>query len=197
MFAIVLTPNGSTSEFTDRQLKKAEKIIASTPEVKSYGAIVAPGFSGPGQSSFGIVFVSFKDRSERRRGTDEIVNGPGGIAQRFFAEVEGGIAIANLPKAIEVSFNSSPFELVLQNQDLDALNTTAIATANRLRSLTNAAGLPLLTNVRVSYEVNKPELRVDIDRNRAAALGVSIEDIARTMQILFGGLFVLIALKQN
>ncbi len=188
MFAIVLTPNGSTSEFTDRQLKKAEKIIASTPEVKSYGAIVAPGFSGPGQSSFGIVFVSFKDRSERRRGTEEIVNGPGGIAQRFFAEVEGGIAIANLPKAIEVSFNSSPFELVLQNQDLDALNTTAIATANRLRSLTNAAGLPLLTNVRVSYEVNKPELRVDIDRNRAAALGVSIEDIARTMQILFGGL---------
>jgi len=188
MFAIVLTPNGSTSEFTDRQLKKAEKIIASTPEVKSYGAIVAPGFGGPGQSSFGIVFVSFKDRSERRRGTEEIVNGPGGIAQRFFAEVEGGIAIANLPKAIEVSFNSSPFELVLQNQDLDALNTTAIATANRLRSLTNAAGLPLLTNVRVSYEVNKPELRVDIDRNRAAALGVSIEDIARTMQILFGGL---------
>ncbi len=188
MFAIVLTPNGSTSEFTDRQLKKAEKIIASTPEVKSYGAIVAPGFSGPGQSSFGIVFVSFKDRSERRRGTEEIVNGPGGIAQRFFAEVEGGIAIANLPKAIEVSFNSSPFELVLQNQDLDALNTTAIATANRLRSLTNAAGLPLLTNVRVSYEANKPELRVDIDRNRAAALGVSIEDIARTMQILFGGL---------
>ncbi len=188
MFALVLTPNGSTSEFTDRQLKKAEKIIAETPEVKSYGAIVAPGFNGPGQSSFGIIFVTFKDRSERQRGTEEIVNGPGGIAQRFFAEVEGGIAIANLPKAIEVSFNSSPFELVLQNQDLDALNTTAIAMANRLRGLTNSVGRPLLTNVRVSYEVNKPELRVNIDRSRAASLGVSIEDISRTMQILFGGL---------
>ena len=188
MFALVLTPNGSTSEFTDRQLKKAEKIIAETPEVKSYGAIVAPGFNGPGQSSFGILFVTFKDKSERRRGTDEIVNGPGGIAQRFFAEVEGGIAIANLPKAIEVSINSSPFELVLQNQDLDALNAAAIAMANRLRGLTNAAGVPLLTNVRVSFEVNKPELRVNIDRNRAASLGVSIEDISRTMQILFGGL---------
>ncbi|HTH48988.1 MAG TPA: efflux RND transporter permease subunit [Candidatus Limnocylindria bacterium] len=188
MFALVLTPNGSTSEFTDRQLKKAEKIIAETPEVKSYGAIVAPGFNGPGQSSFGIIFVTFKPRAERERGTDAIVNGPGGIAQRFFAEVEGGIAIANLPKAIEVSFNSSPFELVLQNQDLNALNTTAIAMANRLRGLTNAVGKPLLTNVRVSYEVNKPELRVNIDRNRAASLGVSIEDISRTMQILFGGL---------
>ena len=188
MFAMVITPNGSTSEFTDRQLKKAEAIIASVPEVQSFGAIVAPAFGGPGQSSLGIVFVSFKDPANRKRNTQEIVNGPGGLAQRFFAEVEGGIAIANLPKAIETSFNSSPFELVLQNQDLDALNTTSTAVANRLRGLTNAVGKPLLTNVRVSYEVNKPELRIGIDRNRAAALGVTIDDISRTLQILFGGL---------
>jgi multidrug efflux pump len=188
MFAMVITPNGSTSEFTDRQLLKAEEIIKAVPEVFSYGAMVAPGFSGPGQASFGIVFVTFTDRSERQRSVQEIVNGPGGIAGRMFAEVEGGLAIANLPKAIEVSFNSSPFELVLQNQDLDALSKTANGLANRIRGLTNQLGEPLLKNVRVSYEVNKPELRVNIDRNRAAALGVSLEDVSRTMQILFGGL---------
>ncbi|MFM7555212.1 MAG: efflux RND transporter permease subunit, partial [Verrucomicrobiota bacterium] len=188
MFAIVLTPNGSTSEFTDRQLRKAEAIVASIPEVQSYGAIVAPGFSGPGQASFGIVFVSFQDRSLRKRSTQEIVNGPGGIAQRFFAEVEGGFAIANLPKAIEVSFNSSPFELVVQNQDLDTLNQTVQALSARIGSLTNEAGQPLLKNLRVSYEVDKPELRLSVDRSRAAALGVTIEDISRTLQILFGGL---------
>jgi len=188
LFALVITPNGSTSEFTDRQLRKAEAIIASVPEVSSYGAIVAPGFNGPGQASFGIVFVTFTDRNERKRSVQEIVNGPDGVAQRLFAEVEGGLAIANLPKAIEVSFNSSPFELVLQNQNLEALDKTANRFANRLSGLTNAAGLPLLSNVRVSYEVNKPELRVSVDRSRAAALGVSIEDVSRTLQILFGGL---------
>ena len=188
MFAIVLTPNGSTSEFTDRQLRKAEAIVASYPEVESYGAIVAPGFSGPGQASFGIVFVSFQDRSLRKRSTQEIVNGPGGMAQRFFSEVEGGFAIANLPKAIEVSFNSSPFELVVQNQDLDTLNQTVQALSARIGGLTNAQGQPLLKNIRVSYEVDKPELRLSVDRSRAAALGVSIEDISRTLQILFGGL---------
>ena len=188
MFAIVLTPNGSTSEFTDRQLRKAEAIVAGVPEVQSYGAIVAPGFSGPGQASFGIVFVSFQDRSLRKRSTQEIVNGPGGIAQRFFAEVEGGFAIANLPKAIEVSFNSSPFELVVQNQDLDTLNQTVQALSARIGSLTNEAGQPLLKNLRVSYEVDKPELRLSVNRSRAAALGVTIEDISRTLQILFGGL---------
>ncbi len=187
MFSIVLTPNGSTSEYTDRQLRKAEAVVASIPEVTSYGAMVAPGFNGPGQASFGVVFVTFSDRDKRSRSVQDIVNGPGGVAQRFMTEVEGGLAIANLPKAIEVGFNNSPFELILQSQDLEQLNTLSQNIANRLRGLTNAAG-PLLKNVRSTYEVNKPELRIAIDRSRAASLGVTIEDISRTLQILFGGL---------
>ncbi|HXG49152.1 MAG TPA: efflux RND transporter permease subunit [Methylomirabilota bacterium] len=188
MFAYVITPNGSTSEFTDRQLRKAERIIASVPEVESYGAMVAPGFSGPGQASFGIVFVSFKDRHLRGRSVQDIVLGPGGLQSRFMTEVEGGLAIANLPKAIEVNFRDAPYELILQHQDLDQLAHVSHQIANRIRAMTNAAGRPLLSNVRVGYELNKPELRLTIDRNRAAALGVSVEDISRTLQILFGGL---------
>ncbi|MFN0067357.1 MAG: efflux RND transporter permease subunit [Limisphaerales bacterium] len=188
MFGLVIAPSGATSEYTDRQVRKAEAIIAAVPEVYSYGAMVAPAFGGSGQSSFGIVFVSFVDRSQRTRSVQEIVNGPGGLQQRLFAEVEGALAIANLPKAIEVSFNSSPFELILQNQDLAALEQTASQVANRLRGLTNALGEPLLKNVQVSYEVNKPELRVGVDRSRAASLGVSLADLSRTMQVMFGGL---------
>ena len=182
MFCMIITPNGSTSEFTDRQLQKAERIVAEIPEVTSYGAMVAPGFAGPGQANFGVVFVTFNDRSERDRSVQEIVHGPGGVATRFFNEVEGGLAIASLPKAIEVSFRDSPFELILQNQDLNALSKTAQDLANKIR------GMNSLRNVRVGFEVDKPELRVSIDRSRAATLGVSIQDISRTLQILFGGL---------
>jgi len=188
MFCMVITPNGSTSEFTDRQLRKAEAIIAEYPEVDSYGAMVAPGFSGPGQATFGIVFVTFKDRSLRERSVQDLVLGPGGIQQRLFGEVEGALALANLPKAIEVSFRDSPFELILQNQDLDDLAETSAKLVGRIQQMTNTLGEPLLRNVRVSYEVDKPELRITVDRDRAAALGVSIEDISRTMQIMFGGL---------
>ena len=187
MFSIVLTPNGSTSEYTDRQLRKAEAVVSAIPEVTSYGAMVAPGFNGPGQASFGVVFVTFSDRSKRKRSVQEIVNGPGGVAQQFTTQVEGGLAIANLPKAIEVGFNNSPFELILQTQDLDQLNRLSQQIANRLRGLTNAFG-PALKNVRTTFEVNKPELRIGVDRSRAASLGVTIEDISRTLQILFGGL---------
>src|SRR6266496_506137 len=104
MFCLVLTPNGSTSEFTDRQLRKAEKIIADVPEVAAYGAIVAPGFNGPGQANLGVIFVRFNDPRDGKRSVQEIVLGPGGVQERFFGQVEGAISIANLPQAIEVSF---------------------------------------------------------------------------------------------
>src|ERR1041385_7108883 len=158
MFCIVFTPNGSTSDFTDRQLQKAEKIVAAVPEVETFGAMVAPAFAGPGQANLGVIFVRFKDKSERKRSVQEIVHGPGGVAQRFFMEVEGGFAIPNLPKAIEVNFRDSPFELILQNQNLDTLEKTAQAIANKIRGMNN------LRNVRVGFEVDKPELRVSIEQ---------------------------------
>jgi multidrug efflux pump len=182
MFCIVLTPNGSTSEFTDRQLQKAERIIAAVPEVATYGAIVAPAFAGPGQANLGIIFVRFKDWSERKRSVQELVYMPGGVQQRFFNEVEGALAFPTLPQAIETSFRAAKFELNLQHQDLDALSKVSQDIANKIRGMNN------LRNVRVGFEVDKPELRVSIDRSRAATLGVSIEDVSRTMQILFGGL---------
>jgi hypothetical protein len=71
---------------------------------------------------------------------------------------------------------------VLQEPDLDTLNQVSQAIANQLRTI------GLLANVRTSYEVTKPELRVHIDRDRAATLGVSVETISRSLQVLFGGL---------
>lgn len=179
LFCMMFTPNGSTSEFTDRQLQKMEHMMAEQKEVDSFAAIVAPGMNGPGQANSGMIFVTMKNGE--RRSIQEIVNGPGGLRTRFMNEVEGGIAIPNIPKAIGRSFGA-PFELILQHQDLEVLNQTANDLANVLRSS------PTLQNVRVSFEVNKPELRLEIDRKRAATLGISIEDISRTVQILFGGL---------
>ncbi|MBT6806661.1 MAG: efflux RND transporter permease subunit, partial [Verrucomicrobia bacterium] len=113
----------------------------------------------------------------------EIVNSPGGIRQRFFTEVEGAIAIPTIPKTINRSFRS-PFQVVIQAGDLEELDTFVSGFVNQLRQ----SGF--IQNVQSSFELNKPELKLDIDRDRAAALGVSIQDISRTLQILFGGLDV-------
>jgi hydrophobe/amphiphile efflux-1 (HAE1) family protein len=178
-FCFVVAPEGATSEYTDRMVAQTEAIIWGEPEVKSVGALVAPGFSGPGLANQGITFVRLEEHG--RRSVQDLVNGPTGLRMRMIREVEGALVIANIPKPISRSFGA-PFQLTLQNQDLDALNTYAERLVNRLR--TNQ----FLVNVRSSFEVTKPELRIEIDRNRAAALGVAVADISRTLQILFGGL---------
>jgi multidrug efflux pump subunit AcrB len=175
----VVAPEGSTAEYTDRMLREAEGILQATPEVQSYGSIVAPGFAGPGQVNSGILFVRLKD--QRTRSVQEIVNAPGGMRQQFMTQIEGALAIPQIPKAIGRGFGS-PFQLVVQTQDLDALQRYTTELTTKLRQ----SGY--LQNVRSSFELNKPELRLTIDRDRAAAVGVSIEDISRTLQVLFGGL---------
>jgi hydrophobe/amphiphile efflux-1 (HAE1) family protein len=180
LLCFVFAPEGSTTEYTDRQVRKMEAMLQNTPEVDAFGSVTAFALSGPGQANQSIVFVRLKERDERKKGIQEIVNGDGGLRQQFFQEVEGAIAVPNIPKAIGRGFGSS-FQLVIQAQDLDQLNTYTQSLLNKLRQT------DYLVNARSSFEVTKPELRLDIDRSRAAALGVTIEDISRTLQILFGG----------
>jgi hydrophobe/amphiphile efflux-1 (HAE1) family protein len=176
---LVVAPEGSTSEYTDRQLRKMEKIVTEFPEVDGYFSAVALSRGGPGDPSSGLMFMRFKDGPRRK--VQDIVGGPRGMQARFFAEVEGALAFALIPKAIGFSFSQN-LRLQLQYQDLDDLAKVAGDVANKLR----AEGY--LLNVRSVFQIDKPQLDVTIDRDRAAALGVSIEEISRTMQILFGGL---------
>jgi multidrug efflux pump len=180
LIAFIVAPEGASSEYTDRMMREIESIMASTPEVEIYGSIVAFGFSGPGLANSGIAFVKLKD--DRKRSVQEIVGAPDGLRARFFKEVEGALAIPQIPKAIQSRGFGAPFQVVLQADDLEALNATTEEFVTKLRR----SGF--LMNARSSYELNKPELRLHIDRNRAAALGVSVEDISRSLQILFGGL---------
>jgi multidrug efflux pump len=179
LLCIVVAPEGSTSEYTDRQLRKLEAIVTSFPEVESYFSAVALSQGGPGDPSSGLLFMKFKPG--KRRNVRDIVGGPTGMQARFFGEVEGALAFALIPKAIGFSFNQG-IQLQLQNQDLNELSRGAFDLSNKLRAE------PYLLNVRSVFQVDKPQLDVTIDRDRAAALGVSIEDVSRTMQILFGGL---------
>ena len=179
LLSFVTGPQGSTPEYTDRMLREMEQILGGVPEVASFGAIVAPGMTGPGEANSGILFVRLKE--DRERSVQQIANGPQGLRAQFFNNIEGAIAIAQIPKAIDRSFNSA-FQLVVQSDDLNALNLFVTDFTRKLRQ----AGF--LQNVQSSFEMNKPELQIEINRNRAAALGVSIEDISRTLQIMFGGL---------
>ncbi|MEQ1862703.1 MAG: efflux RND transporter permease subunit [Chthoniobacteraceae bacterium] len=178
LLCVVVAPEGSTSEYTDRQLRKMEAIVASFSEVKSYFSAVALSRGGPGDPASGLMFMKFKEGA--RRNVRDIVGGPRGMQARFFGEIEGALAFALIPKAIGFSF-SQGLQLQIQYPDLNELSGVAFDLSNKLRAE------PYLLNVRSVFQVDKPQLDITVDRDRAAALGVSIGDISRTMQVLFGG----------
>src|SRR6185295_943008 len=101
----------------------------------------------------------------------------GGLAGRFFNDIEGAFCIPQIPKAIGFSFNQ-PFQLVLQSSDLEGLSRQSVAVANKIRGM-QVNNKPFMPNVRAMFEINRPQLQLSIDRDRAAALGVSVEDISR------------------
>ncbi|MCB1041877.1 MAG: efflux RND transporter permease subunit [Acidobacteria bacterium] len=181
LMAFIMSPVGSTSEYSDRMMRKAEVIVKDEPSVAGFFSAVALPFNGPGDASFGIMFAMLQQ--EDRKHIRDIVYAPNGVGSRLFNEVEGALAFAIMPKAVDVGFGQ-PFQLVIQGDDLDQLNDFAAQFAGRLQ----AEGF--LENVRSNFEITKPELNIEVDRDRAAALGVSIEDISRTLQVLFGGLDV-------
>jgi multidrug efflux pump len=176
--ALAITPEGSTPEYTDRMVRQMEEIAGQNAAIASYFSAVALPFNGPGDATLGFMFVRLKDGE--RPGVRDVVGGPTGIGARFIMEVEGAIAIPITPKAVDLGINQ-PFELVLTHPDLDQLAEFSTAFLNRLRQE------GFLENARSSVELTKPELRLAIDRDRAADLGVSVADISRTLQILFGG----------
>jgi multidrug efflux pump len=178
LLGVLRSPEGATPEYTDRMLRQFEQILDETPEVDRYFGAVALPFAGPGDPTFGIVFPTLTEG--KRRHVHDIVNGPSGLGARLFNEVEGAFALVIIPKAVDIGF-SQPFELVVSHPDLPALHDFSDQLIARL------ATEGMLTNLRSSFELTKPELRVVVDRDRAGALGVSIEEVSRTLQILFGG----------
>ncbi len=178
LFGLAITPEGSTPAYTDRMMRQLEGIVADQPEVAGFFSAVALARGGPGQGNQGFIFVRL--HPDRERSAQDLLAGPRGIAARSFGEVEGAFAFLMLPKSIGRGFGQ-PFELVLQHPDLERLGATADMIAGHLQ----AAGF--LNNVRSKFKLDKPELRLQIDRERAATLGVNVRDISRTLQILFGG----------
>ena len=175
---IVLTPQGSTPDYTDRMMKQVETIYSEAEGVDTYFTATAIPFEGPGDPTFGISFVRLKDGD--RPNVRDIAGGPTGLGARMITETEGALSFPVLPKAVDLGFDQ-PFRLAIIHSDLQALD----AYIQQLTGLLREGGF--VANPRSAFELNKPELNIKIKRDRAAALGVSIRDISRTLQIMLGG----------
>lgn len=179
--AVIITPEGSTSESTDQYVRQAEKIASDYPETRVFFSAVALSRGAPGEANQGIMFIRLK--ADRNRTAQELARpgARGSMFTRMITEIRGAVVIPFLPKAVGRGFGET-FQVVLQGADLVLLEKTA----RNLRDEIDKAGF--LSQPRVNLNFEKPQLNLEIDRARAANLGISVRDISEALQILLGGL---------
>jgi len=175
---IMVAPEGATMDYTDGYARIWEEIYSQVPEITSYFVVVAPGLDRPNPVNFALSFVRLKDWSERSRSTQEIT---ASLAPKMFAQMPGVMAFPINPPSLGQSFRNPPVQFVVQGTSYEELDRVVEALMEKARAF------PGLANVDSDLKLNKPQLSVDIKRDKAAAVGVEVENIGRTLETLLGG----------
>ncbi len=181
-------PAGATQERTQKVLDEVTKYYLENEKanVNSVFTVNGFGFSGRGQNT-GLAFVSLKDWGDRP-GEENKVAAITGRASGYFSQIKDAMVFAfNLPAIVELGTATGfDFQLIDQaNLGHDKL------TQARNQLLGEVAQHPdLLVGVRPNGLEDTPQFKIDIDQEKAQALGVSISDINTTLGAAWGGSYV-------
>lgn len=163
-------------DYTDRYAKETERALSQIPEMDSYYTVVARGWR-PTLVNRAVTWVTLKDWSDRSRHQRDIIDG----VQPALSAIPGVTAFAINPPPFNQEESKTPLQLVVRGPSYEVLDETAA----RIRH--DLVGNPSLVNFESDLDLNKPELRVDINRDKAADLGIPIETIGRTLEVFLGG----------
>ncbi|HSH48591.1 MAG TPA: efflux RND transporter permease subunit, partial [Halomonas sp.] len=169
----IIAPEGATIDYTTGYALQVEEIVAGIPEVPRY--FVVAGFPTVSQ---GISFVKLLPWDERERTQQDIA---AEISPQLFG-IPGVLAFAVNPPPLGQSVRSKPVEFVLQTslpyEELQAMSE---------RIIEKAAENPGLQNLESDLKLNKPQLKVNVDRDKVADLDVGVETLGRTLESMLGG----------
>ncbi|MCB7129781.1 MAG: efflux RND transporter permease subunit, partial [Candidatus Brocadiales bacterium] len=171
----VKTPVGSSLDYTDSMMKKIGYVLDETPEVKSFFS--AGGFGGGNK---GIFFVHLVPKYDRTRSQGEIIAG----LRRQFAGVPGVFAF---PLEFERSFGAgrgAALEFSVSGPELTELEKLDVEFQERLSKI------PGIVDVDSDLELGRPMVYVNIDREKAADLGVDVTGIGNAIRAMMGGVEV-------
>ena len=171
--SIGVAPEGSTLEFTDKYAQQMEELFRQVPEIRQY--FVVTGFPVVSQV---IAFSRLKDWGERARKQQEVV---AEIGPKMFG-IPGLLAFATNPPSLGQSPVEKPVQFVVQTaapyaelqKMVDAL-------------LAEARNYPGMVNLDTDLKLNKPELKVDLDREKVANIGLEVDTVGRTLETMLGG----------
>ncbi len=185
LIANVQLPPGATQGRTLAVMEQAEQFFLKQPEVASMVSVLGFSFAGSGQNA-ALAFVTLKPWGERK-GAEHSAQGVAGRAFGAFSKIRDAFAFAVVPPAIPELGNASGFAFRLQDR---GGNGHAALLNARNQLLGEAAQSKLLSGLRPDGLEDAPQLQIDIDRARAAALGVSFDQINGVLSTALGSTFV-------
>ena len=185
LLANVQLPPGASAGRTLSVMKQAEDYFMKQPGVQDIVAVTGYSFSGSGQNG-GLLFVPLKDWDERT--TPELSSQ--GIATKalsLMGTIRDAIVFTVNPPAIRELGNATGFSLRLQ--DRSGLGHDALVGArNQLLGMMGKS--KLIKGARPEGMEDSPQLRIDIDRDKASALGVQLADVNATLTSTFGTAYI-------
>ena len=185
MLVNIQLPPGATQERTRSVIEQVEAFMLKQPEVQSMVGVLGFSFSGQGQNA-ALAFVTLKDWSERK----DKENSASAIAGRAFGALSG-IRDASIfplsPPPIPELGNASGFSFRLQDR-AGAGHDALLAARNQLLGLASKSAA--LAQVRPDGLEDAPQLQIDIDRDKANALGVSFDAINSVLSTSLGSSYV-------
>ena len=174
-------PEGSSYEFMDNYILKIVDLINdSIPEKRVNLTVTAPGFTGSGAVNTGFARLALVQPHERERSQQQIADYLGGLL-RGFTEGRAFIIQEQTISVGGVSRVGLPVQYVIQAPDLSILQEKLP------QFLEEANNDPTFMAVDVNLKFNKPELNLTINREKAQSMGVSVMDVATTLQTALSG----------
>ncbi|MCU4189421.1 efflux RND transporter permease subunit [Flavobacterium sp. HXWNR29] len=174
----VTTPEGSTYEYTDRFMEDLSKLINdSIPEKKVALVITSPGFLSSSVNA-GRVRLALVDPSEREKSQKEIVDDLNKWTKKY---PQAKVNVSEQPTISVNRRGGLPIQYIIQAPNFEKLREKIP------QFMEEASKNETFSNVDVNLKFNKPEINVTINREKAESLGISVIDVAQTLQLSLSG----------
>ncbi|MCC6186516.1 MAG: efflux RND transporter permease subunit, partial [Chitinophagaceae bacterium] len=179
MRVAMTAPEGSSYEYTDDFVKSFIQFAQdSIPEKRVLLTVTAPGFAGSGAVNTGFVRLTLKDPAQRERTQQQIADYVQKNASQF---QQGKLFVIQEPTISSGVRGGLPVQFVLQAPNFEKLKEKLPL------FLDEANKSSVFQGVDYNLKFNKPEVNITIDRDKATSLGISVADIAQTLQMALSG----------
>jgi multidrug efflux pump len=176
----IQAPEGASLDYTRERVREVENALKPMQDEGLVSALlsqVAPGFARPSPVNTGLVIVRLVPWDQRTVKQQQ-------VTQQLLGRISGFPGArafpVNPPSLGQGGFGNQPVQFVLGGPDYDTLRQW------RDLVMQKAQATGKFVNLDSNYRESQPDIRVQIDRQRAADLGVSVEDIGRTLELMFG-----------